>query len=90
MAFDPKTLLKSPALATAGGVVVGLGVFTFIQATFDYMIRPVFHWIFGNAVLTLSERNNIGLGCGGIILAFCVLVIAVAAGFGLAKLGSRE
>ena len=90
MGFDPKTLLKSPVMATAGGVVVGLGVFMFIQAFFDYLIRPVFHLIFGEAVLTLSESRNIGLGCGGILLAGFVLLVAVAAGFGLAKLGSRE
>lgn len=90
MAFDPKSLLKSPAMSTAGGVVVGLGVFTFIQAFFDYMIRPVFHWIFGDAVLRLNDSRGIGLGCGGFLLAGCLLIIAVAAGFGLAKLGSRE
>ena len=77
-------------MATAGGVVVGLGVFTFIQATFDYMIRPVFHLIFGEAVLTLSESRGIGLGCGGMLLAGFVLVIAVVMGFALGKVGSSQ
>jgi ABC-type Fe3+ transport system permease subunit len=90
MNFDPKSLFKSPVLATAGGVVVGLGIFTFITSFMDLMIRPFFHVIFGDGILMLSRDRGIGLGCGAMVLAVVVLVVAVVVGLVVARLGTRE
>lgn len=90
MNFDPKSLVKGSVLATAGGVVVGAAIFTFITSFMDLMIRPFFHLIFGDGILMLSRERGIGLGCGPLVLAVVVLLVAVVVGLVVARLGTRE
>ncbi len=78
MAFDPKAIAKSSAFATAGGVVVGLGVFWLISGAVDHLIRPIFNFINGTGSIRLWE--NTYLGCGGFLSACIICAAALFVG----------
>ena len=75
MTFDPKGLAKSPAFATAGGVLLGLGIFWFISGAVDNLIRPIFNVI--NSTGNIRLWDNTYLGCGGFLSAVIICVVSV-------------
>jgi large-conductance mechanosensitive channel len=89
MTFDPKSLLGSQAFALAGGVVIGMGVFTLIRATIEHMIQPLFNLIVDHGTVTLSRSHGIHLGCAPFIGAGIVAVVCLAVGFLMIKASTR-
>jgi len=81
--IDPKTLTKSSAWPIAGGVVLGGGVFTILQAFVLYIIQPFFSLINSRSHPGFVELgDNIHIGCGpflgaGIVFLLCVVVGAI-------------
>lgn len=88
MSFDPKALVKSPAFATAGGVVVGLGIFWLIEGTINNLIRPIFNFINNSGSIRLWE--NTYLGCAGFLSAAIICVIAVVVGALMIKMAGKQ
>ncbi|HZL70961.1 MAG TPA: hypothetical protein VFC86_00775 [Planctomycetota bacterium] len=87
MSFDPKALAKSPAFATAGGVVVGLGVFWLISGAVEHLIRPIFNFI--NDTGSIRLWSNTYLGCGGFLSAAIICVVAVVVGGVMIKMAGK-
>jgi hypothetical protein len=88
MAFDPKALAKSPAFATAGGVVLGLGIFWFIMGTVQNIIQPVFNFIGGGGTVRLWE--NTYWGCGAFLAACIIGVVSVVLGGLMIKMAGKS
>ena len=88
MAFDPKAMAKSPAFATAGGVVVGLGIFWLISGTIDNLIRPIFNFINGSGSIRLWENTYVG--CGGFLSACIVCAAALIVGGIMIRMAGRQ
>lgn len=89
MTFDPKALAKSPAFATAGGVVLGAGLFTFINGAVEHMVRPFFNFIFESGVVILNRSNGVYWGCGGFLSVCIVLVLSVLVGVAMIKMAGK-
>jgi len=90
MTFDPKMLAKSPAWATAGGVVIGAGIFTFISATLEHLIRPFFNFIFTGGVMSLSREHGVYLGCGAFLTAGLILAACTCIAFLMIKMAGKS
>ena len=87
MTFDPKMMAKYPAFATAGGVVLGLGIWWFILTVVENLVRPIFHIVKASGTIHLWDGGDIGFSA---ILSACViLVAAVVVGFGMIKLAGK-
>ena len=87
MTFDPKAMAKYPAFATAGGVVLGLGIWWFIMTAVDNLVRPIFHLVKASGTITLWDGGNIGFSA--VLSAGVILVAAVVVGFGMIKLAGK-
>jgi hypothetical protein len=82
MTFDPKAMLGSQAFSVAGGVVIGLGIFTLIRAGIEHLVQPLFNVVFdNNGMVALSRSNGIYIGCGPFLGACIVTVACVIIGF---------
>ncbi len=88
MTFDPKALVKSPMFATAGGFVVALGVYKLIEGTVENLIRPIFNFI--NDTGNIRLWANTYIGCGGIISAAIICVVAVVIGGLMIKMAGKS
>jgi hypothetical protein len=89
MAFDPKSLVKNPAFAIGGGVVLGMGVFELIRATVSNVVQPWFNLVLKRGGF-ISITDDVALGCGPWIAAGIVGLVAVGAGLAMIKIASRD
>lgn len=90
MAFDIKGMAKSSAFATAGGVVLGLGIFWIISAAIQHLVQPLFNFIVDNGVVVLNRSNGVYIGCSAFLSACMIFVLAVVVGSAMIKMAGKS
>ncbi len=89
MAFDPKSIVKNPAFAIGGGVVLGMGVYEMIRSTVSNVVQPWFSLVLKRGGF-ISITDDVALGCGPWIAAGMIAVAAVVAGLAMIRIASRD
>ena len=90
MAFNPKSLLNSPAFGVAGGVVIGAGIFTLISGTVENLVQPLFNIVFTHGRVVINKHDDISLGCGAFLAACFIAFLSVGTGIVLVKLSGEK
>ncbi|MBI4565429.1 MAG: hypothetical protein HY716_12115 [Planctomycetes bacterium] len=88
MEFDPKTLVKTPAFAIAGGFVLGAAVFELIRGAINHLIVPFFSIVGDGGGIRIGD--SIYIGCGGFIGAVMVFVVATAVGVLMIRVAAKD
>ena len=90
MAFDPRQVLGSPAIALAGAVVIGMGIYSLIRAAIEHLVQPLFNVVFDHhGMVSLSDSRGISIGCGPFIAACMITVVCVGIGFFMIRSSNR-
>ena len=90
MAFDLKGMAKSSAFATAGGVVLGLGIFWLLSAAIQHLIQPLFNFVVDNGVVVLNRASGVYIGCAAFLAACMIFVLAVLVGSAMIRMAGKS
>ena len=90
MAFDIKGMAKSSAFATAGGVVLGLGIFWLISGAIQHLFQPLINFVIDNGVVVLNRSSGVYIGCGAFLSACLIFLLAVVVGSAMIKMAGKS
>lgn len=88
MTFDPKGMAKYSAFGTAGGIVLGAGIWWLLLSTVENLIRPLFNVVGGFGVINLG--SGISIGWAAWLSAGIVFMGAVVVGFGMIRMAGKQ